>query len=159
MKKTTKNTHPTVSAKKRTRPVKKRVSRQQRLQPLLLKVLSENLGNISEACQAVKINRSTFYSWRESDPKFAEAIDGINEATIDFVESKLLENIKDGNVTAQIYFLKTKGRSRGWAEETKQDGFDLDRMRKLDELTAFLRKSDSLSVAMNVITCAGAEND
>ncbi|MEF2920033.1 MAG: hypothetical protein U0O22_06120, partial [Acutalibacteraceae bacterium] len=48
-------------------------------------------------------------------------VDEINEATLDFVESKLLENIKKGEVTSIIFYLKTKGRNRGYQEKTEID--------------------------------------
>ena len=41
------------------------------------------------------------------------------EDTLDFVESKLMKAIDDGNVTAMIFFLKTRGKSRGYSERSE----------------------------------------
>ena len=41
------------------------------------------------------------------------------ENTLDFVESKLMKAIDDGNLTAIIFFLKTRGKSRGYSERSE----------------------------------------
>lgn len=142
MKKSTHSTH------------KKKGSKQQRLRTLFLKALKKSCGNVSTACKVIKIHRSTFYTWQKTDPKFKEAVDEINEMTVDIVESELLKNIRAGNVACQIYFLKTKGRSRGWGEDSHHETDILKRSKDLAELTALLKKSDfnSISRAMDVVT-------
>ncbi len=41
------------------------------------------------------------------------------ESSIDLAESKLIEAIKAGNLTAIIFFLKTQGKSRGYSERSE----------------------------------------
>ena len=41
----------------------------------------------------------------------------INEQQLDFAESTLFQQMKAGNTTATIFFLKTKGRKRGYVEK------------------------------------------
>ncbi len=83
--------------------------------------LKNNLGNISKTCTACNISRSTFYNWKESDSAFSESIEEIDEFTLDTVEDSLLKQIKDGNTTATIFFLKTKGAKRGYIEKFQTD--------------------------------------
>lgn len=89
--------------------------------------MKKTLGNITASSEAAKINRCTYYDWYEKDPKFAAEIDSIMESCIDFAESSLLQQIKDGNPTSTIFYLKTKGKKRGYvetAEITGKDGKD-----------------------------------
>jgi transposase-like protein len=83
---------------------------------ITLDVYNKSLGNISAACREAGISRETFYRWRREDPKFLAATDEVNESSIDFAESMLLKNIKEGKETSLIFYLKTKGKSRGYVE-------------------------------------------
>ena len=71
---------------------------------------------ISAACEAANISRVTFYEWKNNDEDFAQRIVEIDESRIDYVEGKLFENI-DANKTNEIlFYLKTKGKNRGYVE-------------------------------------------
>lgn len=89
------------------------------------KQLIENLrlykGIITNACAVVGVSRATFYNWCKEDAEFNEEVNQINEETLDFVESKLLNNIDKGEVTSIIFYLKTKGRNRGYQEKAEID--------------------------------------
>ena len=74
-------------------------------------------GNISELCKAVGIARCTYYDWIEKDEDFKNRILAEQEGLIDFAESKLLQLINEKNPTAIIFFLKTKGKHRGYVEK------------------------------------------
>jgi hypothetical protein len=78
--------------------------------------------NISQACAAVDISRSTFYDWLTTDLLFAAAIKDIDEALLDWAESMLFKGIKDGDHTLLIFFLKTKGKGRGYIEKVDVGG-------------------------------------
>ena len=67
-------------------------------------------------CKEIKINRQTYYNWMEKDEKFATAIEDEQEGLIDFVESKAFNLINEKNPTMIIFFLKTKGKHRGYVE-------------------------------------------
>lgn len=85
-----------------------------------LKALKETLGNITGACLKIHISRQTYYNWMNNS-EFAQAVEDTNESNIDYAESKLLSLIRDGNVTAIIFYLKTKGKKRGYIEKTEHD--------------------------------------
>lgn len=87
-----------------------------------LEVLKSNGNNISKACDAIGINRGTYYFWKESDKEFAQRCADMDEVIIDLVESSLMKRIKEGDTTATIFFLKTKGKHRGYVEKTQVEG-------------------------------------
>ena len=89
----------------------------------ILKALKNTMGNVSLSCEKVGISRFAFYRWRDEDPEFDKAVEEINERTLDFVESKLMQGIQDGNARMIIFFLSTKGRGRGYGQ-TKESGGD-----------------------------------
>ena len=83
---------------------------------LFTETLKSSLGIIATACQAVSISRSTYYRWCKEDAEFKAAVDEVIEMQTDFVEGSLLSKIKDGDTTATIFYLKTKGKKRGYSE-------------------------------------------
>lgn len=84
-------------------------------------VYEKKAGNISATCASLGIDRNTFTSWRDKYPKLAQLLDEVDESLIDFSESKLLEQINSGNLTAIIFHLKTKGKKRGYVESMEQN--------------------------------------
>jgi hypothetical protein len=91
--------------------------------------LNKSLGIVTNACKAVGISRETHYRWLREDSEYAQQVREIEGVTLDFAESKLHEQIFNGNVASIIFFLKTKGKSRGYIErqefEVKTDRPDL----------------------------------
>lgn len=77
--------------------------------------------NMSATAAALNITRKTLYEWRKKNSELDERMKDAEESLIDFSESKLLESINDGNLTAIIFHLKTKGRNRGYVEKSEQD--------------------------------------
>lgn len=92
---------------------------------LLLQALRKNLGNISKACEAVGCARDTYYEYYNTDPEFRKACEENNEIIIDFVESKLFESINNGDTTATIFFLKTKGKHRGYFQAAETINYNI----------------------------------
>jgi hypothetical protein len=88
---------------------------------LILEALEKTLGVVTSACKIADVGRSTFYEWLEKDPEFKKAVDDISDIALDFAESKLHEQIKEKNTAATIFYLKTKGKRRGYIEKTEQD--------------------------------------
>ena len=93
------------------------MSKSERLKKELISALTKNLGIVSSACEALGISRTTYYKYYNEDKDFKAQVDDIGKVTIDFTESKLFELIKSGNVAATIFFLKTKGKRRGYVEK------------------------------------------
>lgn len=87
----------------------------------IAKVYEKKAGNVSATCTALGIARNTFFSWRNEFPELNEKLTEVEESLVDFSESKLLEQINDGNLTAIIFHLKTKGKNRGYIEKVEND--------------------------------------
>jgi hypothetical protein len=91
------------------------------------------------------VGRSTFYKWMDDDEEFRKQVQDIDNVVLDFVESKLHKQIDGGNPTSTIFYLKTKGRKRGYIE-TKDitnnggsftnpfEGLTLEQLEKLSKL-------------------------
>jgi len=87
----------------------------------MLEALEKNLGIVTISCKSVGISRKTHYRWLESDPEYKEAVEAIPDVVLDFAENKLFKAIQDGNITATIFFLKTRGKDRGYIERIQQE--------------------------------------
>jgi hypothetical protein len=88
---------------------------------VFLTAYDKTLGNVSASCAQIGINRQTFYDWMNKDPAFKKKVEDTNEKQIDFVESQLLKNIQSSDTTSIIFFLKTKGKNRGYKEKLEMD--------------------------------------
>ena len=82
----------------------------------MLEALDKSLGIVSTAAKMVGIDRSTHYAWMNSDEEYKKAVDSIQDSVLDFAESHLYKLVKEGNPAATIFFLKTKGKKRGYIE-------------------------------------------
>ena len=90
-------------------------------QILFLEAFEKHATNISRACKVVEINRQTHYDWKSRNPTYKESIEAIEESMIDFAESMLYKNMKDGKESSILFFLKTRGKSRGYIEKQELD--------------------------------------
>ncbi len=82
----------------------------------MLEALEKSLGIVSTACKMVDISRQTHYAWLKADEEYKKAVNSIQDGVLDFAESHLYKLVKDGNPAATIFFLKTKGKKRGYIE-------------------------------------------
>ena len=74
-------------------------------------------GFLSYAAKSLNVNISTVRRMIERYPEVADALDDIRNSRLDFVESKLMQKIEEGELTAIIFFLKTQGKSRGYSQD------------------------------------------
>ena len=89
-------------------------------QKRFLEALRGTVGNVTAACTVTGTARATFYVWRKI-PAFADAVADVEESNLDKAESALLGLIEAGNVAAIIFYLKTKGKKRGYTEKIDLD--------------------------------------
>lgn len=86
-----------------------------------LKALEEGSGIQAYALDMCKLSRQTVNTWKHEDDDFAQKCKNIEDNCIDRVEAKLLEKINDGDITAIIFYLKTKGKSHGYVQQVDQN--------------------------------------
>jgi hypothetical protein len=82
----------------------------------LLEALEKSLGIVTPACKEVGISRNQFYIYYNTDPDFKKSVDDINEITLDFAENQLLKKIKEGSERSILFYMKYRGRKRGYSE-------------------------------------------
>lgn len=87
----------------------------------MLDALEKSLGIVTTACKSVGISRQAHYRWMEKDEKYKAAVNDIENIALDFAESQLHKQIQSGEVSSTIFFLKTKGKSRGYVERTEHE--------------------------------------
>jgi hypothetical protein len=70
--------------------------------------------NITRTCKAVGISYDTFKIWQVDDEKFKNHLDYFKENLIDLAENVLIDKLKDNDIQAAMFVLKTLGKKRGW---------------------------------------------
>lgn len=101
-----------------------RVNKIQQYKKALLEALEKSLGVVTTACKTVGVDRGTFYRYYNEDAAFKTAVDELENVALDFAESQLHKQIQNGEVSSTIFYLKTKGKKRGYIErqETEHSG-------------------------------------
>jgi transposase-like protein len=91
---------------------------QKNVRERLLKAFLECRGIIACTCKKVGVSRQTFNYWVRTDEDFSEKVQEILEEQIDFVENQLLKGVENGNDKLIQFYLRTKGKKRGYGEST-----------------------------------------
>ncbi|CAB5187181.1 hypothetical protein UFOVP163_13 [uncultured Caudovirales phage] len=115
--------------------------------------LEKSLGIITAAIEATGVSRAKYISWLNVDEEFSKRVDLIMEKQIDFVESKLLEKINKGDTTAITFYLKTKGKDRGYTEKQIMEDREV-----IININSLLPKTDN-TVEVPVIELKNKEID
>ena len=99
----------------------------------MLEALEKSLGIVSTACKMVDISRQTHYAWLKADEEYKSTVNSIQDGVLDFAESHLYKLVKEGNPAATIFFLKTKGKKRGYIERQEIEVTEKKPLSWLDE--------------------------
>jgi hypothetical protein len=83
---------------------------------LLLQALEKSLGIVTPACKEVGISRDRFYTYYNEDEDFKKKVNDIQNIQLDFVENQLFRKIKDGSERSIIFYMKHRGKSRGYTD-------------------------------------------
>ncbi len=90
----------------------------------MLEALTLSFGVIAHAAKQVGIDRTTHYTWLDDDPEYKAAVADLKEYKKDFIESKLIKLINDGDTAATIFAAKTQLKDRGYVERSEITGAD-----------------------------------
>ena len=90
----------------------------------MIEALREKHGNQSAAARYLGCSRNTITRYIETYPTVKAVADEERETLIDFAENQLFQQVKDGNITAIIFTLKTIGKHRGYVERQEVTGAD-----------------------------------
>ena len=125
-------------AKQKKAPSKKDIKNKhnQTRKKAMVKALEKSLGIVTIAAKTIDLERCTHYQWIKEDPEYAEAVAGISEMAIDFAESKLHKQITDGVPSSTMFYLKCKGKHRGYVERQEITGADGDAIKINSQLGA-----------------------
>jgi len=82
----------------------------------LLKAIKGSAGIMSTIAKKLNCDWHTAKKRIDENDDALKAYNNENENVLDLAESKLIENINDNDNTAIIFYLKTKGRNRGYVE-------------------------------------------
>ena len=101
-------------------PLKKRGGRHAELtQAQVERALTAAGGLVTSTAKRLGCAPKTVYRYIERFPALKHVLTEARESSVDLAESKLIEAIKNGNLTAIIFFLKTQGKSRGYTERSE----------------------------------------
>ncbi len=90
----------------------------------IIESLEKSLGVVTTACKMAGVGRTIFYQWLKDDEEFAQKVNDIQNIALDYAESQLHKQIGDGSTAATIFYLKTKGKKRGYIERQEITGAD-----------------------------------
>lgn len=88
-------------------------------QSVLVNTLKQYKGRLSGAASALSITLGTMQGYVKKSKVLQEVLLSYNEAELDNAELKLQEQIDKNNLTAIQFFLKCKGKDRGWTEKSE----------------------------------------
>ena len=92
----------------------------------VINAIKTSRGILSSAADSLGCHRRTVDRYVAKYPTVREEYEEANERVIDFAESRLLKNINDGDTASIIFFLKTRGKRRGYVERQEVTGKDGD---------------------------------
>jgi hypothetical protein len=108
------------NGKNNNKPSQKREDRAQKI----IKAIRESKGLLTLAAAKAGVSYWTVWKYAQDFPSVKQAVEESKEDMLDIAEGKLFQAINSGNMTAIIFFLKTRGKDRGYIERTEHAGIE-----------------------------------
>jgi len=83
----------------------------------MLSALEKTLGIVTGALKIAEVGRTTYYEWMKHDEVFNAKVKAMDNLVLDFAESSLMKQIKEGNHSSTQFLLKNKGKVRGYGDK------------------------------------------
>jgi len=88
----------------------------------MIDAIEEAQGYASKAAELLGVGRTSFYTYLNKYATAKQALADTREKRHEWVESKLMQQIKNDNLTAIIFYLKTQGKHLGYVERQEFGG-------------------------------------
>jgi predicted transcriptional regulator len=88
-------------------------------QSVIAAELRRHKGAVSSTAKALDITKATLEKYIMKSKVLKSIVCEIVETEIDEVESELMTQVRKGNMTAILFYLKCKGKDRGWVEKNE----------------------------------------
>ena len=83
---------------------------------MIFAAIPNSAGIIANIAKILGVSRSAIYNHMKANPALADAIEDERETVKDAVESRIIKAIEDGNLTAMIFWAKSKMPERGYVD-------------------------------------------
>jgi len=82
----------------------------------MIRAMAQTGCIVLHAAPLVPISRDRHYEWLKTDPGYVAAIERLSDIPLDVAETALMRQVERGNIAAIIFYLKTRGKKRGYIE-------------------------------------------
>lgn len=87
----------------------------------VIKILLQQKGQVTRAAKVLGCTYRHLKKYIDRNETVKEALADIEDTVLEEVEGALFQNIYKGNVASIIFFLRTRGRKRGYGDNDKVD--------------------------------------
>ena len=95
-------------------------------------------GIYTDAAKILDCDRTTVSRFVDRNPKLLDDLEKARAGIVDLAENRLFEEIKNKNVTAIIFALKTLGKDRGYTSRSEHTGPDGGPIAHTAQMTIYL---------------------
>ncbi len=83
----------------------------------IIRALEATAGMVTYAAKKLDVSYVSLWKWIKKSTELQQALHSIKESHIDLAETKLLQNVKNGDPSSIFFYLKCKAKDRGYVEK------------------------------------------